>query len=103
MTCRCVDVEVGSYDNQVELTPPSWSTRTDGRGICVDRCLQHEIALLWHAGIQTTGCCCGHNVAPAYIGVTEQCIEPMLAMGYTILENTVRPGARDSFAPKSLA
>lgn len=97
--CGCDEVEMGSYDAQVELVPPPHMVRDDGRGICVDACLALEVSSLWRAGITTTGCCCGHNIAPAYIGVVEADIPRMKAMGYEVVPNAVRPGAQDSFKP----
>lgn len=98
--CACVNVEMGSYDAQIEMVPP-WGVREDGRGICVDACIALEVHRLWQQGIRTTGCCCGHNTAPAYIGVREEHIPGMLRLGYEVLPNTSRPGARDSFRARS--
>lgn len=103
--CKCVGVEVGSYDNQVVLTPPLLLRRNTPEGepaktVCVDACLVEEVAALWRLGIRTTGCCCGHGgQAPAYIGVVEADIGRMEALGYVVLENRSRPGAQDSFSP----
>lgn len=100
--CKCRDVEIGSYDAQVELVPPPFLRREDGRGICVDACLALEISKLWARGIATTGCCCGHNKKPAYIGVVETDVLSMKRLGYRVLENRCRPGAEDSFSPMSV-
>lgn len=104
--CACVDVEIGSYDNQVELTPPLPLRRNtpDGevaRTVCVDACLAAEIQALWVLGIHTTGCCCGHNKARPFIGVAFEDIPAMKALGYVVQPNPCRPGDEDSFWPKS--
>lgn len=101
--CSCRGVEMGSYDAQIELIPPAHMARTDGRGICIDACLALEVSGLWKKGITTTGCCCGHGKASAYIGVVPQDIELMKALGYSVLDNPSRPGDEDTFSPLSLA
>ncbi len=100
--CDCINVRIGSYDNQVILDKPIWSSKE--KGICVDRCLESEIKELWDKGIITTGCCCGHNVKPelAYIGVENEFIEKMKSMGYEVAYNPSRPNDEDSFTPKTL-
>ena len=99
--CGCRDVAMRSYDGAVLLVQP-WD-REDGRvGVTVDACLALEVYRLWKAGIRTTGCCCGHNVAPSYIGVVPEHIEQMKAMGYEVQHNPCRPGDEDSFIPKSI-
>ena len=103
--CQCIGVEVGSYENQVELAPPLVLRRNTPEGepartVCVDRCLADEIQGLWALGIRTTGCCCGHGgAAPAFIGVIPADIGRMKALGYVVLPNTSRPEAEDSFTP----
>lgn len=106
--CDCVNVEIGSYANQVELPRPQhmmgdrdslqeWT-------ICIDKCLVDEIKALWAAGIWTTGCCCGHNKLNGYIGVINDDIPIMKAMGYVVAPNDSRPQPcfdEDSFYPKS--
>lgn len=98
--CDCIDIEIGSYDNQVELTPPPFTHGT--KTICVDSCLATEIIKLWEAGVMTTGCCCGHNKLPPYIGVIESDIPKMKQMGYEVQFNPMRPGDEDGFKPKSV-
>lgn len=102
MTCSCVDVEIGSYDNQTVLPNPPHQ-RVHRQVICVDTCLVPEITALWMAGIRTTGCCCGHNKANGFIGVDFADIPRMKAMGYMVRPNECRPGGEDSFWPKSLS
>lgn len=79
MTCACVNVPMGSYDNQVALMPPWEGARLAG----IDRCIEAEILGLWDRGIQTIESCCGHNVAPGYIAVRRpEDYAAMAALGY---------------------
>lgn len=98
--CDCVDVKMGSYNNQIILPQPSWSSKENG--ICVDKCIAKEVYSLWRAGIITTGCCCGHNKKNGYIGVFEGHISQMESMGYIHAPNSCRPDAKDGFYPKSV-
>lgn len=101
--CNCVNVEVGSFDNQIELPrPPHMPTSRGVETICVDVCLKDEILHLWSLGITTTGCCCGHNKVEPYIGVDEKDIPIMKTMGYKVQFNNCRPNDEDSFKPKSI-
>lgn len=102
MTCYCQNVEVGSYDNQVELPrPPHMPAPANAATtICIDACLEDEIQALWQRGITTTGCCCGHNRLPGYIGVIDADIPIMKALGYRVRPNECRPHHEDSFYPK---
>ena len=101
--CLCKNVEVGSYHNQVELPAPDFmKSYLKARGqntdtICVDTCLSFEIQNLWYWGITTTGCCCGHNKVPPYIGVIESDILRMRSFRYKSHQ-----GKNDSFYPKTL-
>ena len=97
--CGCKDIEIGSYDNQVVLKSPKWSSH---KTICVDRCIEREIKHLWGVGIITTGCCCGHNKEIGFIGVDFDFIDRMKSMGYTVVHNSCRPNDEDSFKPKSI-
>jgi hypothetical protein len=91
--------DFGSYAAQVELVPPAHMARGDGRGICVDACLALEVTRLWERGITTTGCCCGHGRLVGFIGVADDDIGQMKALGYVVLSNPHRPGSEDSFIP----
>lgn len=95
--CNCVNVEFGSYDNQVELPRPSHMPTIRGvNTICVDTCLKDEIMYLW--------CCCGHNKGDIYpyIGVDEKDIQKMKQLGYVIQPNNIYPEREDGFMPKSI-
>ena len=95
--CGCVNVEMGSYDNQVTVIFP-WSKELMG----IDRCIVDEVFDLWCLGIKTTGCCCGHNKVEAHIGVTDEFIDKMKELGYKVQHNPSRPNDEDSFVPKRL-
>ena len=105
--CLCVDVQVGSYDNQVTVqVADSVDLRYNAPGrelretVALDVCIADEIMALWTKGIVTTGCCCGHNRTIGYIGVTDEYIPQMKAMGYKVILNPQYPDAEDSFVPK---
>jgi hypothetical protein len=104
--CKCIDVEVGSYDSHIRTSRPKhMNGRHEGSSndvLCVDSCLYAEILTLWYKGIHTTGCCCGHNKQSGYIGVIEEDIDKMLKMGYIISPSTTDYSRRDSFFPKSV-
>lgn len=105
--CSCVDIEIGSYNNQVEVFDlpehmKAYSSKySNAKSICIDKCLQEEIINLWLLGITTTGCCCGHNKLSGYIGVIESDIIYMKQMGYKVLKNELRPNDQDSFIPNT--
>ena len=104
--CQCKKIDIGSYGNQIELNRPyHMRGRCEGSlhpdTICVDACIADEINQLWDCGIRTTGCCCGHNKTPGFIGVIDDDIEIMESMGYTVQCNLNRLGSRDTFNLKS--
>lgn len=100
--CNCVDVEIGSYGNQVELPAPSHmkgksiGCLTIRDTICIDACLEKEIMDLWMLGIFTTGCCCGHNKRHGYIGVVLDHVPHMIQLGYEKIE-----GCTTEFLPQT--
>lgn len=105
MGCACINVAMGSYANQIEVPAPEvLRTMRAAAGlsgtICLDRCVAAEVQALWAKGITTTGCCCGHNTAPPFIGVVPADIGRMKAMGYAVAHNPGRPGDEDSFSPQ---
>ncbi len=107
MGCRCVNVDVGSYDNQAELPAPAhiikWAEKVDFSlggerlTICVDRCLVGEITRLWEIGVITTGCCCGHGKVAPYIGVIPESVSLMKLLGYSQHEDN-----QENFTPFSI-
>jgi hypothetical protein len=104
--CKCINVEFGSYDNQVEIKdlPPHMAIHKSKQGgapsICLDACVADEIQYLWSIGITTTGCCCGHNKAEGFIGVIDEDIPRMKQLGYKVHHNSCRPNDEDEFIPK---
>lgn len=111
--CNCKNIEIGSYDNQVELPAPphiiEWAKKTnfslggDRLTVCIDRCLEKEIKALWYEGITTTNSCCGHNMPGlAHIMVIPEDIAWMKAHGYKVRYNNCRPGDEDSFIPMTI-
>lgn len=107
MKCKCVDVQVGSYDNQVTVRIPTtvelrYNTpeRPGRETVCLDICIANEVMDLWAEGIATTGCCCGHNRTIGYIGVIDADIPKMKALGYRVIFNPGQPHDEDSFLPK---
>jgi hypothetical protein len=76
MGCDCKDVEIGGYQNQVELPTPPHMLAVGSIGCysvrpttCIDRCIADTVQALWAQGVVTTGCCCGHNKLDGYIGI----------------------------------
>jgi hypothetical protein len=113
--CSCVDVEIGSYDNQILLDYPKCMKEYKNNKIknklsnkaSIDICLVGEIKFLWENNIKTTGCCCGHNKKLPYIGVFEEDVDKMIDMGYikrTNLSNGIKGvfERKDSFYPKTI-
>lgn len=108
--CKCKNIEIGSYGNQVLLSPlpPHMADYKLLQGgspvsICVDKCLEKEIKALWSEGVTTTGCCCGHGRSGlAYIGVIDADINWMKAHGYKVWRNECRPNDHDSFIPMTV-
>jgi len=109
--CECVNVEYGSYDNQVNLKIPldldiRYNDResTPRLKVCVDKCIAKEIQGLWALGIRTTGCCCNHNkeINYPFISVVDEDIEKMLDFGYFIVPHAEMPTRKDEFFAKTL-
>lgn len=74
--CGCLNVEMGSYDNQVELKTPEFILELGAVGClsfrettCVDACVAPLVLALWERGVVTTGACCGHNQQDGYVGI----------------------------------
>ncbi len=79
--CHCVNIEMGSYENQTVLDYPKWFV-SGKKAAGIDNCILEEIKGLWEKGIQTTESCCGHNKAPGYISVLPEYIPAMMELGY---------------------
>lgn len=95
--CKCVDVEMGSYDNQTMLDRPVHMQVNVKTPICVDTCMVDEVKELWDIGIYTNGCCCGHGSAPPFVGVMPEHIQQMRSMGYQTITNSTDPTRQESF------
>lgn len=109
--CRCVDVEMGSFDNQVMLGfyPVMESYRKSrvlqglgGVGICVDRCIVDQVVELWEAGVKTYGSCCGHNKVQGMINVSPDDYEKAIALGFLPYVFPADPARKDTVKTKSL-
>jgi len=93
--CKCKNIKMGSYDNQVTLKMPN------GQLMGIDTCIAQEIKHLWDCDIGTTGCCCGHNQQEGYIGVIDKDIEFMKKSGYKVKFNKENLSDESNFIPKS--
>lgn len=106
---KCSDIGFGTYDCAYNIMLPYYVTdptdkthEKQTKTVAIDKCLLPEILLLWEAGIKTTGCCCGHgDHSMAFIGVKDEYIQKMKDFGYEVYFNECRPGAEDSFVPKT--
>lgn len=94
-TCTCDPLlaqsqkENYTYPRQVVLDLPDWSKAYKRRideghppNVCIDVCIKDMILKLWEIGIETTGCCCGHNHMAAWVSVDSECYESMFELGY---------------------
>jgi len=93
--CNCVNVKMGSYDNQITVKMPN------GQLMGIDKCIAEEIQYLWALGIRTTGCCCGHNIKEGYIGIIKEDIEIMKKGGYRVRFKKDNLNDERNFIPKS--
>lgn len=75
--CNCKNIKPGSYANQILVILP-WGKEYVG----IDACILSTLHKLWNAGVKTIESCCGHNLTPGYIAVTEDSIIAMELMGY---------------------
>ena len=106
---ECKDIGFGTYDCAYNIMLPYYVTdptdethRKQTKMVAIDKCLLPEILSLWEKGIKTTGCCCGHgDPSMAFIGVKDEYIQKMKGMGYFVQFNECRPGAEDSFVPRT--
>jgi hypothetical protein len=87
MTCRCENVEFGSYDNTVEMIPPFvlydiLGNKKDVWFVSVDTCIASDIGYLWRQGVVTENSCCGHGRVRASVVVHPDSIDKMHELGY---------------------
>jgi hypothetical protein len=78
-----------SYPRQAVLDLPQWSLERKRRlraglspTVCIDQCIVDAIKHLWSKGIETTGCCCGHNTQRAWVSVHPSWYVDMFELGY---------------------
>lgn len=109
MTCQCVDVAFGSYDNQVTVhIPPHMKSYEAARAaeglpetICIDTCILEEIRSLWSEGVVTYGSCCGHGKLGSMVNVSEGSVHIMERLGYDVWHSSLWPTPEDTFALKT--
>lgn len=94
MTCTCSpdlllpENESKRYAQKVLLELPAGSERTRriaaglSSQVAIDPCIADQIKALWILGIETLGCCCGHNKLPAFVDVQKEDFELMHSMGF---------------------
>lgn len=77
------------YDRQVLIDLPESSPTRIRRisnqltpVLAVDQCIEAAIKELISQGIETTGCCCGHNMQPAWVSVHPDFYIKMFELGY---------------------
>lgn len=81
------DTYVFERQNVVQL--PAWSKARKIRlknghppDVSIDSCIVQVIHTLWEKGIETTGCCCGHNLTRAWVSVDPEDYVAMHEFGY---------------------
>ena len=98
MACICKDIEMGSYDAQVQVILPDAARECQGgrrspvTTACIDACILPECMALWSHGIPTINSCCGHgDPDKAFIAVAEGYGDVMRVLGYRSDERAARP------------
>lgn len=94
-TCTCDSEQAKrnnenyTYSRQTVLELPAWSLARKYRlqkgyppTVCIDNCIVEAIHQLWDRGIETTGCCCGHNYMRAWVSVHPDDYIAMFELGY---------------------
>lgn len=109
--CKCVNIDFGSEENFAQQVlcdiPSHMISYQEARvreglsdKISLDPCIADEIKYLWNLGIETHGCCCGHNKAESFVNVHEKDIHTMLRLGY--IQNHPDLSRKDTFRLKSV-
>lgn len=92
-TCTChptiLENEEARFAQQVVMNLPNWSAeraRREKEGmsptVSIDPCIVDAVYDLWMLGIQTMGCCCGHNSMRAWVNVHPKDYSRMFELGY---------------------
>ena len=75
--CDCISYnrpDLCLADGRPEVILPAPPQITDKpNGICVDACIADAIRMLWSHGVETKGCCCGHNRGGPSVVIAKQC------------------------------
>jgi len=76
----------GEYKSSITLwMPPHWTAARSERCFSVDACIASEMAkLIYHYGVRTVNCCCGHGVDDGMVIVNqdEKTKNTMQQLGY---------------------
>jgi hypothetical protein len=101
-TCSCDPTlysDVYVHSRQVVINMPDWFDDHEIRiknkmptTICIDQCIVEKVKGLWEKAIETTGCCCGHNVMRPWVSVTANNYISMLELGYEQMQVEVVKG-----------
>ena len=89
--CNCKNIEIGSFENQIEI-----SHQSPSHPIWVDACIADEVIFLLNTGVKTVGSCCGHNKTIPSIVVAPESVEDMERMGYEHFFNKCVPKGKNS-------
>jgi len=111
MACTCKNIDFGSEENFAQQIMVDIPEHMEGYKqarlrnglsdkICIDPCIIDEVKGLWGLGIETHGCCCGHNKAESFVNVHEKDIVKMLSLGY--VQNHQDKNRKDTFRLKSV-
>lgn len=93
--CTCVNVAMGSYDNQTTLLTPWRYSDGKQKQVGIDNCILNEILYLWSKEIKTLASCCGHGKGLATIVVYPEYINEMYELGYVNADE--QPERKDIF------
>jgi hypothetical protein len=81
--------DVYAHSRQLVVELPIWSLERKRRlrnalssTLSIDSCIVENIKSLWRKGIETSGCCCGHNIERAWVTVHQAWYEDMFKLGY---------------------
>jgi hypothetical protein len=95
-TCTCnaeqaqkIGGDLYVFGRQTTIELPAWSRDRKHRlqesmntAVSIDTCIVEAIEQLWDKGIETTGCCCGHNYMRGWVSVHPDDYAAMFELGY---------------------